>query len=103
MIREDLIQLFCGESISRLDRVNIDLGRGIGVRVSEPRRDGCQRYTGIDHQGRVRMSEGMDRNMRQIVALDEIAEPPADGIGMDRIAESCCEQSVRLLPAITHL
>ena len=66
--------------------MGVDSGGCGRIGVTEAGGDGCDRDAGVDHQGSVRMTQAVDRDVRQIVRTNEVAEPTADGIGVNRSA-----------------
>lgn len=101
-VGEDQIQLFSGGCVGGLDGVDIDLARGCRIGVTEAGGDGGDRDAGVDHQRGVGMSEAVDGDVRQIVRTDEVAEPTADGVGVDRRTVRLGEQPVAISPTVTH-
>ena len=64
--------------------MDVDLARGGRVGVAEAGGDGGDRDAGVDHQGGVRVAQAVDGDIRQVVGADEIAEPAADSVRVDR-------------------
>ena len=59
--------------------MDVDLARGGRVGVTEAGGDSGQRDAGVDHQGRVRVAEAVDGDIRQVVRSYEITEPAKGG------------------------
>lgn len=99
---EDQVELFCGGSVGGLDGVGVDpCGRG-RIGVAEAGGDGGDRDAGVDHQCGVRVAEAVNGDVRQVVGADEVVEPTADGVGMDRRTIRLGEQPVAVNPAVAH-
>ena len=80
---KDHVELFCGGGVGGLDGVGVDSRRGGRIGMVEAGGDGCDRDAGVNHQGGVRMAQAVDGDVRQVVRFDEVAEPTADGVGMN--------------------
>lgn len=81
---EDHIELLGGGCVGGLDGVGVDSGGCGRVSVAEAGGDGGDRDAGVDHQGRVRVTQAVDGDVRQVVRSYEITEPTPYRIGMDR-------------------
>lgn len=61
---KDHVELFCGGCGGGLDCVGVDSGCRGWVGVTEAGGDGGDRDAGVDHQGRVRMPQAVDSDVR---------------------------------------
>ena len=99
---EDYIELLGGGSVGGLDGVGVDSRRGGRIGVAEAGGDGGDRDAGVDHQRGVRMAQAVDGDVRQTIRFDEVTEPTADRVGMNRRTIRLGEQAVAIYPAIPH-
>ena len=81
---EDHIKLLGGGCVGGLDGVDVDLAGRCRIGVAEAGGYGSQWDTGVDHQGCVCMAKAVDGDVRQVVRFDEITEPTAYRIRVDR-------------------
>ncbi len=59
--------------------MDVDLAGRCRVGVAESGGDGGQRDAGVDHQGRVRVTQAADGDVRQVMRSHEITEPTKGG------------------------
>lgn len=99
---EEDVELLGGCCVGGLDGVDVDLACGGRVGVAEAGGDGGDRDAGVDHQGRIRVAQAVDGNIRQVVRSHEITEPAADSVRVDRHTIGLGEQAVAVHPSVAH-
>ena len=82
--------------------MDVDLARGCRIGVTEAGGNSRDRDAGVDHQRRVGMAQTVDGNVRKIIRFDEVAEPTADGVRVNRRTVRLGKQPITVDPSVAH-
>ena len=82
--------------------MGVDVRSGRRLCVSSPVAHRLQRNPRRKQQRNVRMTQRVDRNLRQIRARDKVVKPTRDAVRVNRCAVILRKNPVAVNPAIAH-